>query len=188
MSKIMTWYVWMVTYLCRNVTIVRGASYHLLGSRISWDLKIRFWLQVESYISDWQFSKSQYLASYVSHHNAMAYERLATFTKLCFPPVCHGLWHGGGIAEFGQRTKCAGWQYIIYRCWLPQIASAPPMFWLPFFAAAEKTEQQDDANNSIGGTYCIGTATDGPYVAAGIVTCNHIVIDNGPYTYWWNYM
>jgi hypothetical protein len=42
MSKTMTWYIWMVTYLCRKVTIVCGASYHLLGSQISQDLKIRF--------------------------------------------------------------------------------------------------------------------------------------------------
>ncbi len=76
MSKIMLWYVWMVTYLCRNVTIVHGASYHLLGSQISWDSKIRFWLQVEFYISDWQFSKSRHLASYVSCHNDMAYDNL----------------------------------------------------------------------------------------------------------------
>ncbi len=45
-SMIMTWYVWMVTYLRRNVTIVRGESYHLLGSWISWDSKIQFQLQV----------------------------------------------------------------------------------------------------------------------------------------------
>jgi hypothetical protein len=61
----------MVTYSCRNVNIVRGASYHLLGSQISQDLKIRFQLQVEFYISDCQFSELQHLASYVSHHNAM---------------------------------------------------------------------------------------------------------------------
>ncbi len=52
--------------LRRNVTIVCGTSYHLLGSRISRDSKIRFQLQVKSYISDWQFSKSQHLESYVS--------------------------------------------------------------------------------------------------------------------------
>jgi hypothetical protein len=74
MSMIMTWYIWMVTYLRRNVTIVCGASYHILGSWISQDLKILFWLQVEPYISDWQFSESQHLASYVSRHNAMAYD------------------------------------------------------------------------------------------------------------------
>jgi hypothetical protein len=34
-------------------------------------------LQVESYISDWRFSKLQHLASYVSRHNAMAYMTLA---------------------------------------------------------------------------------------------------------------
>ncbi len=38
MSKIMMRYIWMVTYLRRNVTIVWGASYHLLGSRISLEI------------------------------------------------------------------------------------------------------------------------------------------------------
>ncbi len=73
-SKIMTWHVWKVTYLRRNVTTVCGTSYHLLGSQISRDSKIQFWLQVESYISDWRFSKSWHLARYVSRHNAMAYD------------------------------------------------------------------------------------------------------------------
>ncbi len=77
--------VWIVTYLRRNVTIVRDASYHLLGSQISWDLKIRFWLQVKSYISDWGFSKSWHLASYVSCHNAMAYDSLGHFEFKTFP-------------------------------------------------------------------------------------------------------
>ncbi len=72
-SKILMWHVWKVTYLRRNVVIVCGASYHLLGSRISQDSKIRFRLQVKSYISDWQFSELQHLARYVSCHNAMAY-------------------------------------------------------------------------------------------------------------------
>ncbi len=51
-----------------------GASYHLLGYWISQDSKIRFQLQVESYIRDWRFSKSRLLGSYVSHHTAMAYD------------------------------------------------------------------------------------------------------------------
>jgi hypothetical protein len=62
-SKITMWYVWMITYLCRNVTIVRGVSYHLPGSWISQDLKIRFWLQVESYISDLRLSEFIWLWS-----------------------------------------------------------------------------------------------------------------------------
>jgi hypothetical protein len=41
------------------------------------DLKIRFRLQVKSYISNWRFSKSQHLARYVSRHNAMAYDTAA---------------------------------------------------------------------------------------------------------------
>ncbi len=75
------WHIWKVTYLRRNVTIVCGMSYHLLGSQISWYSKIQFWLQVKSYISDWQFSKSGHLARYVSCHNAMAYDT----------PYCSGL-------------------------------------------------------------------------------------------------
>ncbi len=42
MSKIETWYVGVVTYLRRNVTLVRGASYHLLGSWIPQDSKIQY--------------------------------------------------------------------------------------------------------------------------------------------------
>ena len=56
------------------VPVVCGASYHLLGYRISQDSKIRFRLQVESYISDWLFSELRLLASYVSRHKAMAYD------------------------------------------------------------------------------------------------------------------
>ncbi len=74
-SKIKMWHIWKVTYLRRNVTIVCGVSYHLLGSQISWELKIRFQLQVKFYISGWWYSESQHLARYVSRHNAMAYDR-----------------------------------------------------------------------------------------------------------------
>jgi hypothetical protein len=41
-----------------------------------------------------------------------------------------------------------------------------------------ETMQQDDDNRSIGWNYCIGTAAEGPYVAAVIIACNHIVIVN----------
>ena len=47
-----------------------------LGYRISQDSKIRFRLQVESYIGDWLFSESRLLASDVSRHKAMAYDNL----------------------------------------------------------------------------------------------------------------
>jgi hypothetical protein len=63
-----------VTILRRNVPVVCGASYHLLGYQILQDSKIRFQPQVKSYISDWLFSKSWLLASYVSRHKAMAYD------------------------------------------------------------------------------------------------------------------
>ncbi len=75
MSKIMTWHVKKVTILRRNVPVVCGASYHLLGYWILQDSKIRFWLHVKSYIGDWRFSKSRLLASYVFCHTAMAYDR-----------------------------------------------------------------------------------------------------------------
>ncbi len=45
-----------------------------------------------------------------------------------------------------------------------------------FPAADAVTELLDDVNRwSIGWTYCVGTAGDGPYAAAGIVACNPIV-------------
>ena len=44
-----------------------------------------------------------------------------------------------------------------------------------FLTAAAGTELPDDVNRSIGWTYCVGTAGDGPYAAAGIVACNRIV-------------
>jgi hypothetical protein len=47
---------------------------------------------------------------------------------------------------------------------------------IAFLAAVAETKQQDNDNRSIGQNYCIGTAADGPYVAAGIVACNHIVV------------
>ncbi len=48
--------------------------------------------------------------------------------------------------------------------------------------AAAETERQNNANRSIGRTYCIGTAADSPYTAAGIVACNRIVVVNAPCT------
>ncbi len=49
---------------------------------------------------------------------------------------------------------------------------------IAFLAAATETEQQDNDNRSIGWNYCIGTTADGPYMATGILACNHIVIVN----------
>jgi hypothetical protein len=62
-----------MTILHKNVPVLCGASYHLLG--------FRFWLHVESYISDWQFSKSRLLMSYVFRHTAMAYDKYCCPTK-----------------------------------------------------------------------------------------------------------
>ena len=49
-----------------------------------------------------------------------------------------------------------------------------------FPAAAAVTELPDDVNRSIGRTYCVGTAGDGPYAAAGIAACSqhfvHIIV------------
>jgi hypothetical protein len=47
---------------------------------------------------------------------------------------------------------------------------------IAFLAAAMETKKQDNDNRSIGRNYCIRTAADGPYVAAGIVPCNHIIV------------
>jgi hypothetical protein len=44
-----------------------------------------------------------------------------------------------------------------------------------FPAAVAVTEIPDDVNRSIVWTYCIGTAGDGLYAAAGIVACNCII-------------
>ncbi len=63
-----------------------------------------------------------------------------------------------------------------------QLLSTPPdhlpaaHILIAFLAAAAETEQQDDDNRSIGRNYCIRTTADGPYVAAGIVVCNHIFV------------
>jgi hypothetical protein len=46
------------------------------------DSKIRFRLQVESYISDWLFSESRLLASYVSLHKAMAYDKVRSLEEI----------------------------------------------------------------------------------------------------------
>ncbi len=54
-------------YVVRLITYLNLASIFKIQ-------KIRFRLQVESYISDWLFSESRLLASYVSRHKAMAYD------------------------------------------------------------------------------------------------------------------
>ncbi len=70
-------YVWMMTYLRRNVAIVRGLSYHYLDLKF---LKIQrsgfnFKPNLTSAIGD--LANHKILASYVSHHNAMAYDTKA---------------------------------------------------------------------------------------------------------------
>ena len=52
-----------------------------------------------------------------------------------------------------------------------------------FPAAAAVTELPDDVNRSIGLTYFVGTARDGPYVAVGIVACNRIITVNASCSY-----
>ncbi len=56
---------------------------------------------------------------------------------------------------------------------------------IAFLTTAAETEQQNDDNRSIGQNYCIGTATDGPYRAVGIVACNHIIIVDASCTWLW---
>jgi hypothetical protein len=52
-----------------------------------------------------------------------------------------------------------------------------------FLTAAAGTKLLDDADRSIGQTYCVGTAGDGPYAAAGIIACNHTVVFDASCTY-----
>ncbi len=47
---------------------------------------------------------------------------------------------------------------------------------IAFPAIVAETKQQDDASRCMGHTYCIGITVDGPYAAADIFACNHIVI------------
>ncbi len=78
MSKTMTQYVWMVTYLRKNVTIVCGASYHLLWSWIF--VKIRRSGSTSSQIlhQEWAIlANRNILESHVSRHNAMVYDTIA---------------------------------------------------------------------------------------------------------------
>jgi hypothetical protein len=64
-----------VTYPRRNVTMVCGVSHHIFGFRIYLqDTKIRFDLKLNLTSAISNLSKLQYLASYVSCRNAMAYD------------------------------------------------------------------------------------------------------------------
>ncbi len=63
--------------------------------------KTWFRLQVESYISDWLFSESRLLASYVSRHKAMAYDRYGCTE--CMRKAADGktaVDHGPGVCGF----------------------------------------------------------------------------------------
>jgi hypothetical protein len=87
-------------------------------------------------------------------------------------------YHGGGSAKIGYLfQQCPSRQHINRR--------QPPK--LPLHSAhvttaspplLQGTELPEDANRSIGWTYYVGTAGDGPYAAAGIVACNRIIIIN----------
>ncbi len=97
----------------RNVPVVCGASYHLLGYRISQDSKIRFRLQVESYISDWLFSESRLLASYVSRHKAMAYDSVMSTPR--YPSAVPSLWRDMSSflsSSMSASISEADWLYI----------------------------------------------------------------------------
>ena len=53
---------------------------------------------------------------------------------------------------------------------------------LTAFPTVTGTKQPEDANRSIGGTYCVRTAVDGPYAASGIIACNCIAVVNASCT------
>ncbi len=72
-----------VTYPCRNVTMVCGAFHHIFGSCIYLqDTKI--WLNCKSNLTPGinDFSKSWHLVSYVFRHNAMAYDSSMTIATV----------------------------------------------------------------------------------------------------------
>ena len=84
---------WLI--LCGYATMVFGASCHIFGSCIYLqDTKIQFncKLNLTSAISN--FSKLRHLTSYVSCHNAMAYDNLCSLStllnwrSLMLPPCC----------------------------------------------------------------------------------------------------
>ena len=56
-----------------------------------------------------------------------------------------------------------------------RVTHAPTAF---LSAAAILTKLPNDANSSIGQTDCVGTAGDAPNVAADVVVCNHVVVDD----------
>jgi hypothetical protein len=68
------------------------------------DYKIRFRLQVESHISNWLFSESRLLASYVSRHKAMAYDTIPLSSMLL------------SVAQSMTQWK---WTYLLH----------PPEYW-----------------------------------------------------------
>ncbi len=86
-------------------------------------------------------------------------------------PVCN--WQNWQICPLGlMRT----WTTPNWLLLTPQNHLRATHILIAFLAAATETEQQDDDNRSIGWNYCIGTTADGPYVAAGIVACEHIIV------------
>ncbi len=96
MSKIMTWYVWMVTYLCRNVTLVCGASYHLLGSWIYFKIQ-------RSGLTSSQILHQQYaiLANcniwQVMFPAIMSWPMTLSPPILCLVSVLSRWWHSRGL-------------------------------------------------------------------------------------------
>jgi hypothetical protein len=83
---------------------------------------------------------------------------------------------GGGIGEFGRVVQRRTWTTPNQPLSTPPDHLRAAHILIAFLAAAAETEQQDVDNRSIGRNYCIRTAADGPYVAAGIIACNHIIV------------
>ncbi len=124
MSKIMRLFVWMVTYLRRNVTIM----WHVLPltwiSNLSWDSKIRFDFKSNLTSAIGNFSKSQHWASYVSRHNAMAYD-IARSIMLRHTKLILVLYLPLRVYYFLMCTHDTLWGVI-----MTSVDSTWPYFWL----------------------------------------------------------
>ncbi len=95
-------------------------------------------------------------------------------TKTLAPPhQQHPCEHNsdGGSAKFGHRVQRCPLKQQIDHCrppkYLPNgLRAAHVLTAFPGPAAAALTELPDDVNRSIGRTYCVGTAGDGPVLGA----------------------
>ncbi len=99
----------------------------------------------------------------------------------CLPPINNTI-IGSVIPQADSPNSASGGNTHVDNAKLTVVdpPRSPPRrpYLIAFLAAAAETKQQDNDNRSIGWNYCIRTTADGPYMAAGIVACNHIIVVN----------